>query len=59
LQKQVDFEKVLVNVFQILANDGVKEYEIGSRLFTLEQKIIVTKRNQNGARSLFSSIKNV
>jgi hypothetical protein len=54
----------LVNVFQTLVNDGVKEYErvhddferIGSRLFILKQKVIVTKRNRDGARSLFSSI---
>jgi hypothetical protein len=54
----------LVNVFQTLVNDGVKEYErvrddferIGNRLFTLKQKVIVTKRNWDGARSLFSSI---
>jgi hypothetical protein len=46
-------------VFQILADDGVKEYEIGSRLFTLEQKIIITKRNRDGARTFFSSIENV
>jgi hypothetical protein len=43
----------LVNVFQTLVNDGVKEYErvrddferIGGRLFILKQKVIVTKRN--------------
>jgi hypothetical protein len=35
LQKQIDSHKVLVNVFQILADDGVKEYKIGSKLFTL------------------------
>jgi hypothetical protein len=46
------------------SNDGIKEYEkvredferIGNKLFILEQKVIVTKRNQVGARSLFSSI---
>jgi hypothetical protein len=54
----------LVNAFPTFANDGVKECErvyedskrIGSRLFSLNYKIIITKRNQDGARSLFSSI---
>jgi hypothetical protein len=53
LQKQVESQKALVNAFQTLVDDGVKEYErirkdferINSRLFTLEQRIIITKRN--------------
>lgn len=61
---QVESQKALVNAFPTFANDGVKECErvyedfkrIGSRLFTLDYKIIITKRNQDGARSLFSSI---